>query len=164
MAFLSPPPLDPFRAPPRLARTSPRRAPLMTTPPPTDPTPSKKLPVTNTSSTPGRKLTRNKQDASTSPPNPNPNPTYADARAGDMVGAPAVGEGLGPRRGIKDKKVTRAAAIQKSKGFADAWAEQNQGRVDVWLVIGALTILTPLLILAWAVATGVIPTAGLFDE
>lgn len=81
-----------------------------------------------------------------------------------MVGGPAVGAGLGPRRGAQEKKVTRAAAIQKSKGFADAWAEQNQGRIDVWLIIGALTLLTPVLILVWAVATGVIPTEGLFDE
>lgn len=89
---------------------------------------------------------------------------YADARAGDMVGAPGVGEGLGPRRGTGEKKVTKAAAIQKSQSFADAWAEQNQGRVDVWLIIGAITLLTPLVILAWAVATGVIPTGGLFEE
>lgn len=80
-----------------------------------------------------------------------------------MVGGPPVGDGMGPRRGAKEKKVTRAAAIQKSQSFADAWAEQNQGRVDVWLIIGALTLLTPILILVWAVATGVIPTGGLFE-
>lgn len=88
---------------------------------------------------------------------------YADARAGDMVGAPEVGDGLGPRRGKKEKKVTRAAAIQKSQGFADAWAEQNAGKIDVWIIIGAVTLLTPILILVWAVATGVIPTGGLFE-
>lgn len=89
--------------------------------------------------------------------------TYANASPGDMVGAPEVGEGMGPRRGTKEKKVTRAAAIQKSKGFADAWAEQNQGRPDVWLVIGAAALLTPILILVWAIATGVIPTGDLFE-
>lgn len=88
---------------------------------------------------------------------------YADARPGDMVGGPEVGEGLGPRRGKKEKKVTRAAAIQKSQGFADAWAEQNAGKIDVWIIIGAVTLLTPILILVWAVATGVIPTGGLFE-
>ncbi|PXF41269.1 hypothetical protein BWQ96_09029 [Gracilariopsis chorda] len=117
--------------------------------------PPKKLPVTNSPPS-KRKLVRNKSETGPS--------VYADARAGDMVGAPQVGEGLGPRRGAKEKKVTRAAAIQKSQGFADAWAEQNQGRVDVWLIIGALTLLTPLIILAWAVATGVIPTGGLFED
>lgn len=80
-----------------------------------------------------------------------------------MAGGPVVGEGMGPRRGTREKKVTRAAAIQKSQSFADAWAEQNQGKIDVWLIIGLLTLLTPIIILIWAVATGVIPTAGLFD-
>ena len=131
----------------------------MTDEPPSDPNNpplQKKLPVTNDAATPGRKLQRNKPDSG--------KPVYADARAGDMVGAPGVGEGLGPRRGTGEKKVTKAAAIQKSQSFADAWAEQNQGRVDVWLIIGAITLLTPLVILAWAVATGVIPTGGLFEE
>lgn len=90
--------------------------------------------------------------------------TYAESAPGDMANAPEVGEGMGPRRGTKEKKVTRAAEIQKSQSFADAWAEQNQGRVDVWLIIGAMTLLTPLLILAWGVASGAIPTGGLFDD
>lgn len=124
--------------------------------PPPPPPAAKKMPVTNSPATPGRKLVRS-VDASAPPP------AYADARPGDMVGAPEVGEGMGPRRGARDKKVTRAAAIQKSQSFADAWAEQNEGRVDVWLIIAALTLLTPIAILAWAVATGVIPTGGLFD-
>lgn len=89
---------------------------------------------------------------------------FADGTAGDMTGGPQVGEGLGPRRGKGEKKVTRAAAIQKGKGFADAWAEQNAGKIDVWIIIGLVTLLTPLVILAWAVTTGVIPTSGLFDE
>lgn len=115
---------------------------------------AKKLPVSNSPAVPGRKLVRNKSDASNN---------YAQGSAGDMVGGPAVGEGLGPRRGVQEKKVTKAAAIQKSQSFADAWAEQNQGRPDIWLLIGALTLLTPIIILAWAVATGVIPTGGLFE-
>ncbi|CAN8065141.1 unnamed protein product [Agarophyton chilense] len=118
-------------------------------------TAARRLPVTNSEPS-KRRLVRNKADVTSD--------VYADARAGDMVGAPEVGTGLGPRRGRNEKKVTRAAAIQKSQSFADAWAEQNQGRVDVWLIIGAITLLTPLLILAWAVATGVIPTGGLFDD
>lgn len=89
---------------------------------------------------------------------------YADATPGDMVGAPEVGEGMGPRRGVAEKKVTRAAAIQKSRTFADAWAEQNEGKIDVWIIIGAVTLLTPIIILVWAVATGVIPTGGLFED
>ena len=124
---------------------------------PTDPPQIRKLPVTNSPPTPGKKLVRNKPDAQGSG-------TYADSSAGDMAGGPEVGEGLGPRRGVKEKKVTKAAAIQKSQGFADAWAEQNQGRLDVWFVIGLITLLTPLVILVWAVATGVIPTGGLFEE
>ncbi|KAI0567026.1 hypothetical protein FGB62_5g536 [Gracilaria domingensis] len=122
---------------------------------PEQPPAAKKLPVTNNPSS-KRKLVRNKADVGRE--------VFADARAGDMVGAPEVGEGMGPRRGVREKKVTKAAAIQKSKGFADAWAEQNQGRVDVWLIIGAITLLTPLIILAWGVATGVIPTGGLFED
>lgn len=57
----------------------------------------------------------------------------------------------------QEKKVTRAAAIQKSQNFSDAWAEQNAGRPDVWLFIGLLTLLTPVVILIWGVAWGVIP-------
>lgn len=114
-------------------------------------TPGRKLPVSNSPASSGKKLVRNKTQQ------------YADARPGDMVGGPKVGEGMGPRRGTKEKKVTRAAEIQKSQSFADAWAEQNQGRVDVWLIIGAMTLLTPIVIIAWAVATGVIPTGGLFE-
>lgn len=110
--------------------------------------------VSNDSASPGRKLVRNVADVN----------QFAEASAGDMANAPKVGEGMGPRRGNKEKKVTRAAAIQKSQSFADAWAEQNQGRVDVWLIIGAVTLLTPLLILVWGVASGVIPTGGLFDN
>lgn len=120
------------------------------------PPPGKKLPVTNSPPQPGRKLIRNKSDAKSN--------TYATGSAGDMVGGPPVGSGMGPRRGVKDKKVTKAAAIQNSRSFADAWADQNQGRIDVWLIIGIITLLTPLVILAWAVATGVIPTGGLFEE
>lgn len=115
----------------------------------------KKLPVTN--SPPSKqKLVRNKSELNDT--------VFADGSAGDMAGGPQVGEGMGPRRGVRDKKVTKAAAIQKSQGFADAWAEQNQGKVDVWLIIGAITLLTPLLILVWAVSTGVIPTGGLFED
>ncbi len=88
---------------------------------------------------------------------------FADASAGDMVGAPQVGEGMGPRRGVKEKKVTKAAAIQKSKGFADAWAEQNQGRLDVWFFIGLTFLLTPLLVIVWGVWSGAIPIGGLFE-
>lgn len=126
---------------------------------------ARKLPVTNSPPS-TRKLVRNKPGmAPASPPTAkSASSLYADARAGDMVGAPEVGEGLGPRRGVGEKKVTRAAAIQKSKSFADAWAEQNQGRIDVWIIIGLITLLTPLVILAWAVATGIIPTGGLFEE
>lgn len=113
--------------------------------------PARKLPVSNAPPNTGKKLVRNKTQE------------YADGSAGDMVGGPEVGEGMGPRRGTKEKKVTRAAAIQKSQSFADAWAEQNQGKVDVWLIIGAMTLLTPVVILVWAVATGVIPTGGLFE-
>jgi len=79
---------------------------------------------------------------------------YAQSTAGDMVGAPVVGEGMGPKRGTAEKKVTRAAAIQKSQTFADAWAEQNQGRFDVWLIIGLLTLLTPILGLVFGVTSG----------
>lgn len=127
-----------------------------------NPSTPKKLPITNSPDSPparGRKPVPNKTDTSSTKSN-----VYADGTPGDMAGGPPVGRGMGPRRGTKEKKVTRAAAIQKSQTFADAWAEQNQGRVDVWLIIGALTLLTPLLILAWAVATGVIPTGGLFGE
>lgn len=113
--------------------------------------------MTNSPAVPGRKLVRNVSSS------PSPPSTYADARPGDMVGAPPVGTGMGPRRGTDEKKVTKAAAIQKSQSFADAWAEQNQGKVDVWLIIGVLTLLTPIAILVWAVATGVIPTGGLFE-
>lgn len=134
---------------PRMAGTSPPEEPLK----------PKKLPVTNSPAQPNRKLTRNISDAS-----PAARPTYADGSAGDMAGGPPVGEGMGPRRGKKEKKVTRAAAIQKSQSFADAWAEQNQGRVDIWLIIGLLFLLTPFVILAWAISTGVIPTGGLFEE
>lgn len=149
MAFITTPLFHPRQS--RRASTSALR---MTQQPP-ESQPPKKMPVTNSPPS-KRKLVRNKPDTGQS--------VFADARAGDMVGAPQVGEGLGPRRGVKEKKVTRAAAIQKSQGFADAWAEQNQGRVDVWLIIGALTLLTPLVILAWAIATGVIPTGGLFED
>lgn len=124
-----------------------------------NPSAPRKLPVKNAPAVPGRKLVRNKPGTSSTNSS-----SFADARPGDMVGGPPVGDGMGPRRGTKEKKVTRAAAIQKSQTFADAWAEQNQGRVDVWLIIGAITLLTPLIILAWAVATGVIPTGGLFEE
>lgn len=126
---------------------------------------SRKIPVTNSPPS-NRKLVRNKPGATpASPPTPEASKSvYADARAGDMIGGPEVGEGLGPRRGAREKKVTRAAAIQKSQSFADAWAEQNQGRIDVWIIIGLITLLTPLVILAWAIATGVIPTGGLFEE
>lgn len=88
---------------------------------------------------------------------------YAQSSAGDMVGAPKVGEGMGPKRGTAEKKVTRAAAIQKSQTFADAWAEQNQGRFDVWLVIGLLTLLTPIFGLIFGVTSGAIPIGGLFE-
>lgn len=126
---------------------------------------NRKLPVTNSPPS-TRKLVRNKPGTSPSEDGDTPmkSAVYADARAGDMVGAPPVGDGLGPRRGAADKKVTRAAAIQKSQTFADAWAEQNEGRLDVWLIIGAVTLLTPFVILAWAVTTGVIPTGGLFEQ
>lgn len=163
MAFVSSSGLSPLLRRPSPAHVC-RRMPRMTyTPPPTPPDDdesappaAKKMPVTNSPAVPGRKLVRNVSDAQTSA-------TYADGRAGDMVGGPAVGEGMGPRRGAKEKKVTRAAAIQKSQTFADAWAEQNQGKVDVWLIIGLLTLLTPFVILGWAVATGIIPTGGLFE-
>lgn len=126
--------------------------------------PNRNLPVTNSPPS-ARKLVRNKPGTEAPPTSTEPKSgVYADARAGDMVGAPGVGEGLGPRRGVSEKKVTRAAAIQKSQTFADAWAEQNQGRVDVWLIIGAVTLLTPIIILVWAIATGVIPTGGLFED
>eukprot|EP00183_Erythrolobus_madagascarensis_P007023 CAMPEP_0185846402 /NCGR_PEP_ID=MMETSP1354-20130828/2056_1 /TAXON_ID=708628 /ORGANISM="Erythrolobus madagascarensis, Strain CCMP3276" /LENGTH=100 /DNA_ID=CAMNT_0028546531 /DNA_START=849 /DNA_END=1148 /DNA_ORIENTATION=- len=36
------------------------------------------------------------------------------------------------REQYKKKKVSKAAEIQKSQSFADAWAEQNRGKVDVW--------------------------------
>ncbi|KAK4533320.1 hypothetical protein CCYA_CCYA16G4202 [Cyanidiococcus yangmingshanensis] len=57
----------------------------------------------------------------------------------------------------RKKKVTRAAALQESLSFSDAWAARNRGRIDVWFVIGLLFILLPLGILIWGVATGVIP-------
>lgn len=161
-AFLLPSPLSlslshpkvPQKCPPRMCTNSDQRNNTNNN----NPSTPKKLSITNSPPTPGRKLVRNKPGTTSTKPN-----LYADASPGDMAGGPAVGEGMGPRRGTKEKKVTRAAAIQKSQSFADAWAEQNQGRIDVWLIIGAITLLTPLIILAWAVATGVIPTGGLFD-
>lgn len=111
--------------------------------------------VTNDSANPRRKLVRNVSDTK--------NAGYAQAAPGDMVGAPKVGEGMGPRRGVQEKKVTKAAAIQKSQGFADAWAEQNQGRPDVWLFIGLIFLLTPLLVLAWGVWSGIIPLGAAFE-
>jgi len=116
----------------------------------------KKLSVTNSSPVTGRKLVRNVSDVSSAP-------KYDQGSAGDMVGGPEVGAGMGPRRCTREKKVTRAAAIQKSQSFADAWAEQNEGKLDVWLIIGALFLITPFAILGWAVSTGVIPTGGLFE-
>jgi hypothetical protein len=53
-------------------------------------------------------------------------------------------------------------------GFADAWASQNRdrggSRIDVWVIIGLLFILTPFVILGIAVYTGVVPTGGLFES
>lgn len=77
--------------------------------------------------------------------------------------ADETGETVLQRRRKGPKKVTKAAAAQQSMGFADAWAAQNQGRLDVWLIIGLLTILTPFAILAWGVQSGAIPTGGAFD-
>lgn len=164
MAFLSAPVLPVSRARrAAVCRTPPR---LTATPPPSEDepaTPPRKLPVTNSEPS-TRKLTRNKPGMASDNSAVPSSSVYADGRAGDMVGGPEVGEGLGPRRGASEKKVTRAAAIQKSQTFADAWAEQNEGKLDVWLIIGALTLLTPILILLWAIATGVIPTAGIFED
>lgn len=143
---------------------------MASTPPPeneqsTTPTPPpiRKMPVTNNAAS-TEKIVRNKPGMEGSSSVVGKKNVYADASAGDMVGAPEVGEGMGPRRGVGEKKVTRAAAIQKSQTFADAWAEQNEGKVDVWVIIGIVTLLTPLVIIAWAVATGVIPTGGLFEQ
>lgn len=94
--------------------------------------PKPKPDVSNEGPQPGKKLVRNKAE-------------FAEAAPGDMVGGGVVGAGMGPRRGNKEKKVTKAAAIQKSQTFADAWAEQNEGKVDVWLIIGLITLLTPLI-------------------
>lgn len=115
--------------------------------------PARPMPKVTNESASRRKLVRNVSDSG----------SYAQASAGDMVGAPKVGEGMGPKRGVKEKKVTKAAAIQKSQGFADAWAEQNQGRPDVWLAIGLVFLLTPLLILGWGVYTGIIPLGAAFE-
>jgi hypothetical protein len=60
----------------------------------------------------------------------------------------------------RHKKVTRAAALQESLSFSDAWAARNRGRIDIWFVIGLLFILLPLGILIWGIATGVIPFAS----
>lgn len=111
--------------------------------------------VSNNAAVPGKRLVRNLPVTNA--------PEYAEAAPGDMGKSPVVGEGMGPRRGTAEKKVTKAAAIQKSQTFADAWAEQNQGRPDVWLFIGAAFLLTPFIILIWGVVSGAIPTGGLFD-
>mmetsp|Transcript_7275 Transcript_7275/g.22160 ORF Transcript_7275/g.22160 Transcript_7275/m.22160 type:complete len:187 (+) Transcript_7275:48-608(+) len=55
------------------------------------------------------------------------------------------------------KRVTRAAAIQESQGFADAWSQRNAGRLDVWFWIGLVFLLTPPAILVWGVTSGLIP-------
>mmetsp|Transcript_2773 Transcript_2773/g.4878 ORF Transcript_2773/g.4878 Transcript_2773/m.4878 type:complete len:117 (+) Transcript_2773:791-1141(+) len=57
----------------------------------------------------------------------------------------------------KEKKVTKAAEVQKSQNFSDAWAEQNRGKVDIWLVIGLLTLLTPAGVLIYGISSGMIP-------
>lgn len=155
--------VSPLARPSQEARWSKRVCPLRMTGN-TDGNQVPKPVVRNDGPVTGRKLVRNLPDAGDTSATGSETSMYAEAAAGDMVNAPKVGEGMGPRRGVKEKKVTRAAAIQKSQSFADAWAEQNQGRVDVWLIIGAITLLTPLIILAWAVATGIIPTGGLFDD
>ncbi|KAJ8905173.1 hypothetical protein NDN08_001682 [Rhodosorus marinus] len=55
------------------------------------------------------------------------------------------------------KKVSKAAVIQDSQGFADAWSAANKGRLDVWFWIGLIFLLTPPAFLAWGVYTGIIP-------
>ncbi len=125
---------------------------------PAQPTPPVQQ-VSNDGPVPGRKLVRNVRDLPVTT-----NPIYAEAAPGDMGKSPEVGAGMGPRRGKAEKKVTRAAAIQKSQSFADAWAEQNQGRVDVWLIIGIVTLLTPLAILVWGVVSGASLLAAFFDQ
>uniref|UniRef100_A0A7S1THP7 Uncharacterized protein n=1 Tax=Compsopogon caeruleus TaxID=31354 RepID=A0A7S1THP7_9RHOD len=68
------------------------------------------------------------------------------------------GDPVGKREGTrKNKKVTKAAAAQGSLGFADAWAASGRNRFDVWFFIGLATLLAPIGILAWGIATGRIP-------
>eukprot|EP00189_Rhodosorus_marinus_P009690 CAMPEP_0184738112 /NCGR_PEP_ID=MMETSP0315-20130426/844_1 /TAXON_ID=101924 /ORGANISM="Rhodosorus marinus, Strain UTEX LB 2760" /LENGTH=172 /DNA_ID=CAMNT_0027205691 /DNA_START=69 /DNA_END=587 /DNA_ORIENTATION=- len=55
------------------------------------------------------------------------------------------------------KKVSKAAVIQDSQGFADAWSAANKGRLDFWFWIGLIFLLTPPAFLAWGVYTGIIP-------
>mmetsp|Transcript_7087 Transcript_7087/g.12758 ORF Transcript_7087/g.12758 Transcript_7087/m.12758 type:complete len:136 (-) Transcript_7087:1044-1451(-) len=66
------------------------------------------------------------------------------------------------RRVTGPKKVTRAAEIQNSMSFLDAWAAVNGNKIDVWVVIGVLTILVPVAGLVIGLVTGVIP--GLYAD
>ncbi|KAA8493774.1 hypothetical protein FVE85_4911 [Porphyridium purpureum] len=60
------------------------------------------------------------------------------------------------------KKFSQASVDQQHMSFQDAWYVKNGRKVDVWVVIGALTILTPVLGLLIGALTGAIP--GLFPS
>jgi hypothetical protein len=128
-----------------------------------------RLPVTDSVAEASRRLAGESQSSAggdDSAKDANGEAIFAEPSAGEAGAAP-VGTGLGPRRGQREKRVTKAAAAQGSMGFADAWASQNRdrggSRIDVWAIIGLLFILTPFVIIGIAVYTGAIPTGGLFD-
>eukprot|EP00182_Erythrolobus_australicus_P005997 CAMPEP_0185834716 /NCGR_PEP_ID=MMETSP1353-20130828/6048_1 /TAXON_ID=1077150 /ORGANISM="Erythrolobus australicus, Strain CCMP3124" /LENGTH=78 /DNA_ID=CAMNT_0028533203 /DNA_START=233 /DNA_END=469 /DNA_ORIENTATION=+ len=60
------------------------------------------------------------------------------------------------RERYKEKKMGRAAS-QQQMGFADAWAERNKGKVDIWLIIAALFFLIPFGTLGYGIWSGIIP-------
>ena len=61
------------------------------------------------------------------------------------------------RRGDGPKKVSRAASAQQGLGFQDAWTLKNGRKFDVWVLIGLLTILTPVGVLVYGLVSGLIP-------